>query len=447
LSTLQRDLTHTVAARRGLDATSVLIVFVTIRLVLPSQFVVGALRGAGSPALLLALGCLVWWFLARIQRTHTQASSPVMGASILFAMMILASFYAAMSRPINAEESSVSTLTLISVAGWLGAMLLASDGIPTADRLLDLLHYMATLGGLLALFGLFQFVTGQYWVDQISIPGLQAHQAVFSATLREGFTRPAGTAVHPIEFGAVLTMLLPVALARGIGQLPAVGGKRPNLFIRWWPALAMGLAIVLSLSRSAVVGLAVGAIVLALTWTTRQRVAALSGLVGLLVMVFLAVPGIAGSVLGLFTVLGKGDPSVVSRVESYAIADSYISQSPLFGRGIGTFLPRYRIFDNEYLLLLVEIGFLGVIALLILIGTSLWSAARVYVRSDDHRLRGAAAAVAAATSSGAVSLALFDGFSFPMMPGLWFLMMGLCGAAYRLWKESSASYGMGRMER
>lgn len=445
MSALAPDFLQAVKTGRRLDATSILMVFVTVRLILPSQFVIGALGGGGSPALLIALCCLAWWTLARIQRTDTQASSPVAGASILFATLIMASFFVGMARPINAEETSVSTLTLISVAGWLGAMLLAHDGIPNADRLLDLLHYLAILGGVVALFGLFQFVTGQYWVDQISIPGLQAHQTVFSATLREGFTRPAGTAVHPIEFGAVLTMLLPIALARGIGQLPAIGSRRLGLFARWWPALAMGLAIVLSLSRSALIGLAVGAIILALTWTPRQRIAAMSGLVVLLTVVFLAVPGIVGSVLGLFTVIGKGDPSVISRVESYAIADAYISQSPLFGRGIGTFLPRYRIFDNEYLLLLVEIGFLGVTALIILIAASLWSAARVYVRSDDRRLRGAAAAVAASTSCGAVSLALFDGFSFPMMPGLWFLMMGFCGACYRLSKQP-VPYDFERMD-
>ena len=430
------NLTRTGRIGRGLDATSILIVFATVRLVLPSQFVVAALRGAGSPALLLALCCLVWWCLARIHRTHGQQSSPIIGALLIFTTLILASFYVAMSRPINGEEVSVSTLTLISVAGWFGAMLLAHDGIPSVERLLDLLHYMATLGGLLALFGLFQFATGRYWVDQISIPGLEAHQAVFSATLREGFTRPAGTSVHPIEFGAVMTMLLPLALARGIGQLPFTRVARPSLFRRWWPALAMGLAIVLSLSRSAVIGLVVGAVVLALTWTQRQRIAAIAGLVGLLAVVFLAVPGVTGSILGLFSSIGEGDPSVTSRVESYAIADAYISQSPLFGRGIGTFLPRYRIFDNEYLLLLVEIGFLGVIALLILIATSLWCAARAYVRSTDAGLRGAAAALAASSSSGAGSLALFDGFSFPMVPGLWFLMMGLCGAVYRLWQEA-----------
>lgn len=33
---------------------------------------------------------------------------------------------------------------------------------------------------------------------------------------------------------------------------------------------------------------------------------------------------------------------------------------------------------------------------------------------------------------GTVCLAFFDGFSFPMMPGLWFVVMGLAGAGYRL---------------
>lgn len=418
------------------DAVSVLVLFVTIRLVLPSQFVIGPLGGAGSPALLMALACLAWWGLARLQRTDAQPSSPVIGALILYIFLLGTSYLVAMTRPINAEEVSVGTLTLISAAGWFGAMLLAHDGIANGDRLVRLMHYMAVLGGLLAIFGLFQFVTGRYWVDQISIPGLQTHQTVFSATLREGFTRPAGTAVHPIEFGAVMTMLLPVALARGIGQLPSTAGARIGIVARWWPALAIGLAILLSLSRSAIVGLAVSAVVLMVTWTRRQRLLAVCGLGLLLTAVFLLVPGVLGSVLGLFTSISQGDPSVISRVQSYAIADAYTQQYPLFGRGIGTFLPRYRIFDNQYLLSLVETGFMGVASLIILALTSIWAGAQTHRKASDPRLRGSAAVATAASACGAVSLALFDGFSFPMMPGLWFLMMGLCGASYRLWRKA-----------
>jgi len=423
---------HSASLWRGGDAGSVLMFFIAVRLLLPSQFVIGPLGGAGSPALLIGLGCLGWWVLARLQRTTRQYSSPVVGALLILVAAMIASYAVAMTRPINGEEVSVGTLTLIGAAGWFGVMLLAQDGIPNVERLTALVHFVVLLGGLVAMFGLFQFLTGAYWVDQLTIPGLQVHQTIYSATLREGFTRPAGTSVHPIEFGAVMTMILPLALARGGGHLPRPDGSVGNLVARWWPASMIGLAIVLSLSRSAVVGLLVGTIVLLLTWTPRQRIAALAGLAGLLTIVFMVVPGVLGTVLGLFTGISKGDPSITSRVESYAIADAYINQTPFLGRGIGTFLPRYRIFDNQYLLSLVEMGIVGVGALLLLVGVALWCAARAYQTASDERLRGTSAALAAASATGAVSLALFDGFSFPMMPGVWFLLLGLCGCCYRL---------------
>jgi hypothetical protein len=41
-------------------------------------------------------------------------------------------------------------------------------------------------------------------------------------------------------------------------------------------------------------------------------------------------------------------------------------------------------------------------------------------------------ALAAATAGGAVGLAFYDGFSFPMASGVLFLLLGLAGAQYRL---------------
>jgi O-antigen ligase len=412
-------------------------VFVVVRLSLPSQFVVGPLGGAGSPALLFGLACLAWWGLARIHRSERQASSPVIGALLVFVAALLASYVSAMVRPINAEEVSVSTLTMIGAAAWFGAMLLAHDGISSTERLVSFLQVIVVLGAVLAAFGIFQFVTGQYWVDQLSIPGLQVHQTIADASMREGFTRPAGTSVHPIEYGSLMTMILPIALARGVGQLPGSDGATKGLVSRWWPAVLIGAAIILSLSRSALVGLAVATLALALTWTGAQRLGILIGLVAMLAVVFLAVPGIMGTLLGLFTNISSGDTSVNSRVAGYTIAEEYFRQRPVFGRGIGTFLPRYRIFDNQYLLSLVEIGVVGVAALIGLAGTAAWTAKSAYSASADARIRGSAAAVGAAAVTGSVSLALFDGFSFPMMPGLWFLMLGLCGTCYRLARDPS----------
>ena len=41
-------------------------------------------------------------------------------------------------------------------------------------------------------------------------------------------------------------------------------------------------------------------------------------------------------------------------------------------------------------------------------------------------------ALAAAAAGGAVGLAFYDGFSFPMASGVLFLLLGLAGAQYRL---------------
>ena len=50
---------------------------------------------------------------------------------------------------------------------------------------------------------------------------------------------------------------------------------------------------------------------------------------------------------------------------SYAIAGEFIGRAPIFGRGFSTFLPSYRILDNQYLGLLIETGIVGLVAFLV----------------------------------------------------------------------------------
>lgn len=419
-----------------IDGVTVLTLFLIVRLILPSQFVIGGLGGAGSPAALLAVACLGWWVWERLHRTREFVSSPVVGFAAVFGMALMASWVAGVARPINGEEGSVLTLGLLVSGGWLGVLLVAHDGPLDSERLAALLNRLAVLAGLFAAFGLFQFVTGAVWVDRVYIPGLSAHQTVYAASVREGFTRPPGTAIHPIEFGAVLCMLLPIAISRGMGLILRPGTDW-GVLRRWWPAALVALAVVLSLSRSALVGLAVGLIAILPALRARQRIGALVAMAGLGAIVFLVVPGMIGSIVGLFSG-AQNDPGIASRIDSYAIAADYIARAPWFGRGMFTFLPRYRIFDNQYLLSLVEIGFVGVAALLALILAVLWAGIRTR-SARSSVLRGASAATLAGSLVGGVSLALFDGFAFPMMPGIWFTLLGLTGAAYRLSREEAAT--------
>jgi len=293
-----------------------------------------------------------------------------------------------------------------------------------------LLGRISLAGGALATFGLIQFVTHQPWTDHIVIPGLSANQTIYGAQSREGFTRPSGTAIHPIEFGAVLCMILPLSLARSLTGSALGAGRARGAIRRWYPTLAIAVAITISISRSAMVSAAVAVLVLipVLSRRTRRLTYVLGGL--LAVAVFVLVPGMLGSILGLFTGIGT-DTSSRSRLDSYGIAFDYFSRSPVLGRGFSTFLPRYRIFDNEYLLLLVEVGVVGVLALLWLIGSALHAGSRARRLSTDAPTRYLAQGLVASVAAGATSVALFDAFSFPMVPGTLFLMMGCCGALLR----------------
>ncbi|MFV0429721.1 MAG: O-antigen ligase family protein, partial [Arachnia sp.] len=283
--------------------------------------------------------------------------------------------------------------------------------------------------GLLAGFGLLQVVTGQAWVDRLAIPGLEQNGIIQGTHIREGFLRPNATAVHPLEFGSVVAMALPLALARALGWLSL--GRRPGAVARWWPAAALVAVSMVSISRSTMINLALAVLLLipALTWLQRRLVLVSAAAVS--VVAYVTVPGLSGSIVGLFTGVSQ-DPGISSRLDGYAVAVGYTGSSPVFGRGVGTFLPGYRIFDNQYLQLLVETGILGTLALLGLVATTLVVCYRLARYSPEPIWRQPAVALASSSVVGAASLAMFDGFSFPMMPSLWFLIMGMAGAAYRL---------------
>jgi len=335
-----------------------------------------------------------------------------------------------MMRPIAGEEFSGAHLGMVLSAGWGGALLLANDGIPSLERLLAFIRRVIAAGAAMATLGIAQFLTGRTLVEYISIPGLTENHGMFGPVIREGFSRPAGTATHPIEYGAVITMILPLALAIALSDT----GR--SSIRRWYPVLALVIAVPLSISRSTLLSAAIGCTVIAVSWppVTRRIAAVAAAFLGL--FVYVTIPGMIGGLIGLFTNIGN-DSSALSRTGSYMIAQDFIERAPLFGRGLFTFLPKYRILDNQYLGLLIEVGIIGMASVLILIVTALASALRAHNVSDDLLVRQLTQGLAAAVAAGASSLALFDGLSFPISAGLFFLVLGLAGASLRLVRQNS----------
>ena len=416
--------------RRGADATTLLSFYLVLLWFIPSSMVVPALGSAGSPSNLLGVAAFFWWVWFHVRRTEALGVGfqTVRAAMLTWLLIMLVIYAHAMARPIVGDEVSPADNGILRLLGMAGILLVANDGITSMERLRVLLRRLALAAGAVALLGFVQYVTHQLWIDRLTIPGLSPG-VVTELGARSGFARPSGTSASAIEYGVVLAMALPIVIA-----LASSSYRRWSYRLLLVPII---LSIYLSVSRSAYLCAIVGLVVLALSWTNRQRLSAFGFMLVVSVGMYLSVPGLLGTIVGLFSKADE-DPSVASRTGSYDIAGAFISDSPILGRGFGTFLPKYWILDNGYLGLLIEGGILGLLGFLVVLASGTLAARSAWAADvgDDRLL---ARALMASVLAGAACLAFFDAFAFPQTSGCVFLVIGIAGAARRLAAERAAA--------
>jgi hypothetical protein len=398
-------------------------ILLVIVFVIPSKMIFQPLGAAGSPGQMFGMVLLLLWIVRQVIG-RPRFGGPMIWAMLGFVASILASYIAAAVRPIEAADLTTADRGLLTALGWLGIFLTVSDGILTRQDLLTLMRRLVAGGGFLATFGLVQFFTSQQLTNYIKVPGLSEDSNLLQLSARGGFNRPAGTAIHPIEFGAVLTMILPIALYF------ALSDTNRGMVRRWYPLAAIALAVPISISRSAVVSAAIVLIMVLPALAPYIRRRAYLALVVLGATVYVIVPGLLGTITGLFTGISQ-DASATSRTGSYALAEQMFERAPLFGRGFRTFTPAYRIFDNQYLLSLVETGIVGVCALLALSVVSVTIMFKLRPRALLASDRLLAVCVAAGIAAATVSSLLYDALGFPMDACVFFIVLACAGVFYR----------------
>lgn len=421
--------------RPGLDAASVLTIYLVLLLGVPSDQGIGALGGAGSLSTLFGLCMLLWWAWHHLRNFGPHGSGrkqPIRTALAVFVACILISYVLAALAPLPYTDGNGSTLMLINTASYSGVILVANDGVHDRDRFMVLMRRLSLFVGVYALLGSIQFFSGINFVDHYQLPGLTS-TGVEGIDSRGGFVRSESTARHPLEYAAVLAMVLPVALTLGIRD------TQRALLRRILPPGFIFLAAFISVTRSALLGILVGLLILVPTWERKIRTRlALIGTAGLAVL-YVVVPGLAGTIVGMFS---GSDPSVDSRTSSFGAALEYFSLTPVFGRGLGTMNPTYRIFDNQYFGLLIEIGLVGTLAFLVLVlGAALvaWRARR----NGGPILGSLGPALAGGILAGALLCAFFDAFHFPQAVGMLMLMLGLCGAYQNVNADTASTASSG----
>ncbi|MFJ2755353.1 O-antigen ligase family protein [Nocardioides sp. NPDC087217] len=414
------------AVRRGVDAVTWLSLYTFAVFVIPSWLVFRPLGSAGSVSMLMGLGSFAIWVLLSIGRPLPvdRPPQPMRVVLALFLFSIGVTYVIAMSRPISRDEVSPADVAILAMVSWVGTLLLAGDAIPSMARVHVLVWRLVVGGTFLAVLGLAQFFARQIFVDRISIPVLTPMTTVELA-MRNGLVRPAGTALSPIEYGTLMGMLVPIALHVGFQH------RNLNPLVRWTPVVLICMIIAASSSRSAYLGAAIAVAVCMIGWSRKQRAMVLGLAVGGLGLVFLVAPRIINSVTGMF-VGAEEDPSVTSRTDSYGVAWFFVDRNPFFGRGLGTFLPKYRIFDNQYLQMMVSIGIIGLLLFVAFVVATFIQLARVYRACEDPKTRDLVVALIGASAAGFAGLAFFDAFAFPMTMGTIFLVLGLASAVTRL---------------
>ncbi|WP_084964935.1 O-antigen ligase family protein [Thermoactinospora rubra] len=414
-------------------ARVLLTVYLVMLLLVPSRFIIGPLGSAGTLAGVLGVGLLCWYWIAwlspRSQVVQERQPLRMMLGFVLFA--VLAGYAAAMTRHMLGAERNAADVALINIASWLGIALMAADSLSSLHDLEAIRRRMVNCGVVVAAVGILQFFTGFDIVQYLNLPGLTLNGAYASVGARDGFNRPTSTALHAIEFGVVMATLLPLAL-HGARHAP-----KGRAAWRWAGVFVIASGMMMSVSRSAVLGGVITLLMLLPSWSKKERQITYAVLVVFLGLMHVVAGGLIGTLKNLVLSIGT-DSSTVARTDDYGDALGFFVQSPWFGRGLGTFLPQlYRVFDNHYLVFLVEVGLVGTVAFVGLFFTGFALTARARRHTADPARRHLARAFGAAMLVLIFSYGTFDALAFSMVAGLTFLVLGCCAAVWRLLRQEA----------
>lgn len=414
----------------------------------------------------LTAGFLVMIFLVPFEAIHPKISLPVASDLDRFFVILIVATWA-----IGGVIGGRSGVVRLRSRGWAAGMIafffvaVASIAV-NVGRITNLGEWelaqkqLAVLVSLLAIFGIFSLTLRVSELRRFSVlvvvlavltaAGTIYEQKtgynVFYSTAEVVFSPVASVDPSPTEINANPTHP---------GRPLIVGPTRHALSVASMLGMALPFAVVLaavapSPRRRLLWALAACAIVAGALVTQRKSGVVVPGVALLALFVLrprqllrLAPFGIVALAIGL--VLSGGSFTSVQELDSSGSSNSTLGRTadypavipdllsnPLLGRGWGTLDPQrvdtYRIFDNQYLGQVYQVGGLGLVAFLALIVTPLL-VVRSVLRSDDPARGPPALAAAAGCLAFGVAAALYDILSFSEAPYLFLFMAAVCTCA------------------
>ncbi|MFB9184034.1 O-antigen ligase family protein [Dactylosporangium sucinum] len=432
----------TYASRRRhshVDAASLLILIVVLIQLLPSRLVVPDLTSVGRPGLLVGLLLAVWWLLSKLHpRLAMVGPQPMRWAFVVYALSLLLSYAAGQFRGMPTLEANSADRALLGALAFMGIIFMTADGVPTRERLDDVQRVLVYCTAINSLLGILQFITKKDLTQNIVIPGLTLQGELVGLADRGGggLIRVAGTTGHYIEFSVVMAFAVPL----GIHYARYAARKvERRLFLLC--TLVIAGSIPLALSRTGILAVAVAIVCMWPAWNWRFRFNVLVVTMGLLAVLSVVRPGLLGTLRSLFS-NAEDDPSIKGRTEDYDVVFQYASERPWLGRGTGTFIPElYRYLDNQWLMTLMNNGYLGIAAMVVLHFAGVFLAIIAFRRAETEVDRHLCAAIASVPLVAALTGLTFDSFSFSTFVVVLGLQLGAAGAMWRFTHPARTTRG------
>jgi O-antigen ligase len=415
--------------RSDRDATAVLTIFLVALFGINARWVIPGTGAIGTPAMVIAITAAWWWWITRANPDLSSDADPNPIRMILLGYLwfVALSWGLSRLRLLSTLEVNGSNRALLTAIGLTGVALVVSDGVRSRLRLETLLRRVVVGGAVLSTVGLLQFFADIDLVAGFQLPGLVPNgEAVQALATRSDLSRAEGTALHSIEFSAVLAMVLPLAIHF------AMNGRDHQQRRRYAVMTALiGMAIPLSVSRTGILAVAVALLVTTIAWNWRQRIIGLVTAGVAAIAMGIAVPGLIGTFRWLLFGASE-DPSVTARLERVPLVMEQVSERPWLGWGVGTFSPDEDfLLDNQYFGTLIETGVVGLLVVVALILTAMTLCYLTFKHSQDDDTRRLATAIMAGIAVLPVVMYLFDAFFYSILMGVSFLLIGSAGALWR----------------
>ncbi len=372
---------------------------------------------------------LAWVCFGGDQRAflRTRRSKLYVGAVFVFLTLAIASVLLGVGRILNVGELTLAEKRF----GLLASFLVLSWFTLTALRFEDLRGFSTYLIGLATFMAVGMLVerhTGYNIFYNWSAKLLKPIATV----------APSPTDIHP-EFGSDGRVTVVGPTIHGLAATTMLVLVQPFALVRmfdaksrrsWW---LNGFAFILMLAAAAATDrktalLVPVALVLYIACYRPRQVLRLApvGLVVLVGLVHFASPGALGTI---FTpTAGFQSSSTEHRLGDFTDVAPDVMAHPLLGRGFGTIdsdlETQFRINDDEYIDEIWEVGIFGLLAYIFMILAPVFTA-RKAIRGRDPNVASLALASSAGCIAYLVVSALFDAFSFPQAPYMFFLMAAL----------------------